>query len=614
MLFQKAYHGSPYGFDSFSTDAIGSGEGMQAFGWGLYFTDNREIAKGYADKLQKPLVRYKGEDTETAKRRAKGLRTAEEIEAGGKSVEELTLGFIERMARNKALGLISDYKEHIKNLIESCEISLEDELVPEFDKRILRKKLEALRNIDPEQIEIQSGSRNLYTVDIPDGDYIKWDEPLTKEQIRKITEQGLKEGVTDGRGNPFAYEMYGEWVPNASNTSGENFYRDLRHFFPDDKAKSLFLARAGIKGIDYPAGSLSGGAEGRNFVVFDAADVQVQSRILFQMEPIDDVQLREAISSVPHTEARRQYIRDIYESRKDSYETREFVSRDGKLKGRLEVYKQRSFKGKEHELDEALFFASKGIDVTLLAEGTVHEGKSIDALFNHETLVEFKQVTSATANGVANNIKDAANKMNSEVITVFFADQAEDIGYEDILKRLETKRRKGDLRGNFDRLIFVKNGKTSLLKQNTAGAAYAAAHRTNNIAQDGGDVNRESAEDTMFRESPEGSTRLLFQQTEKELLDDAASFDSWQDFMEFYESFGKPEDSIVPSGADEAWYRTAWELARKRKADRETGMTAEDRDALFIREMEDGGLEDFMTETLHFYIFYVKYGCNVVPI
>ena len=116
-------------------------------------------------------------------------------------------------------------------------------------------------------------------------------------------------------------------------------------------------------------------------------------------------------------------------------------------------------------------------------------------------------------------------------------------------------------------------------------------------------VNGEGAENTTFRESPEGSTRLLFQQTEKELLDDAASFDSWQDFMEFYESFGKPEDSIVPSGADEAWYRTAWELARKRKADRETGMTAEDRDALFIREMEDGGLEDFLTEPCIFTFF-----------
>ena len=336
--------------------------------------------------------------------------------------------------------------------------------------------------------------------------------------------------------------------------------------------------------------------------------------ILFQMEPIDDVQLREAISSVPHTEARRQYIRDIYERRKDSYETREFVSRDGKLKGRLEVYKQRSFKGKEHEIDDALFFAAKGITVTLLAEGEVEGESNVDALFNHETLAEFKRVKSGNAKNIAQNIKDAANKMNSEVITVFFDDRAEGVGYEDVLERLEAKRRKGDLKGSFDRLIFVKDGKASLLKQNAASPAFADTDRTNNIAQDGGPVNRESAENTTFRESPEGSTRLLFQQTEKELLDDAASFDSWQDFMEFYESFGKPEDSIVPSGADEAWYRTAWELARKRKADRETGMTAEDRDALFIREMEDGGLEDFLTETLHFYIFYVKYGYNAVPI
>ena len=618
MLFQQAYHGSPHNFDRFSTDAIGSGEGMQVFGWGLYFTDNRGIAEGYAKKLAKPKVRYKGENTETAKRRAKDLRTAEEIEAGEESVEEHMLGFIKGMAGKKFKGEISDYKETIKKLIKSIEKALKSKDFPlsETEKRIYRKQIEALRNIDPEQIEILSGPRNLYTVDIPDGDYIKWDGPLTEGQKRKITEQARKEGVTDGRGNPFAYEEAGEWVLNmGSNTSGEIFYRtELRHYFPDDKAKSLFLARAGIKGIDYPAGSLSGGAKGRNFVVFDDRDVQVQSRILFQMEPIDDVQLREAISSVPHTEARRQYIRDIYESRKDSYETREFVSRDGKLKGRLEVYKQRSFKGKEHEIDDALFFASKGIHVTLLAEDTEAGGKYIDALFNHETLVEFKRVTGTSANGVANNIKDAANKMNSEVITVFFDDRAEGVGYEDVLERLEAKRRKGDLKGSFDRLIFVKDGKASLLKQNTAGAAFAAAHRNPNIAQDGGSVNRESAENTTFRESPEGSTRLLFQQTEKELLDDAASFDSWQDFMEFYESFGKPEDSIVPSGADEAWYRTAWELARKRKAERETGMTAEDRDALFIREMEDGGLEDFLTETLHFYIFYVKYGYNAVPI
>ena len=33
MLFQEVYHGSPYKFDKFSLDHLGSGEGAQAYGW-----------------------------------------------------------------------------------------------------------------------------------------------------------------------------------------------------------------------------------------------------------------------------------------------------------------------------------------------------------------------------------------------------------------------------------------------------------------------------------------------------------------------------------------------------------------------------------------------------
>ncbi len=39
IRFQTAYHGSPHNFDRFTTDAIGTGEGSQSFGWGLYFTN-----------------------------------------------------------------------------------------------------------------------------------------------------------------------------------------------------------------------------------------------------------------------------------------------------------------------------------------------------------------------------------------------------------------------------------------------------------------------------------------------------------------------------------------------------------------------------------------------
>ncbi len=46
-------HGTPYDFSKFELEKIGTGEGNQAFGYGLYFTEDSEIAKSYADKLSK---------------------------------------------------------------------------------------------------------------------------------------------------------------------------------------------------------------------------------------------------------------------------------------------------------------------------------------------------------------------------------------------------------------------------------------------------------------------------------------------------------------------------------------------------------------------------------
>lgn len=47
----RAYHGSPHDFDKFSMDRIGTGEGAQAYGHGLYFAENEAIAKTYRDAL-----------------------------------------------------------------------------------------------------------------------------------------------------------------------------------------------------------------------------------------------------------------------------------------------------------------------------------------------------------------------------------------------------------------------------------------------------------------------------------------------------------------------------------------------------------------------------------
>src|SRR6185312_4188319 len=43
----KAYHGSPHDFDAFDLSKIGTGEGAQAYGHGLYMAENEATAKSY---------------------------------------------------------------------------------------------------------------------------------------------------------------------------------------------------------------------------------------------------------------------------------------------------------------------------------------------------------------------------------------------------------------------------------------------------------------------------------------------------------------------------------------------------------------------------------------
>lgn len=50
---QAAFHGTPHTFDRFSLSKIGTGEGAQAFGWGIYLAENEGVAKGYRDALSR---------------------------------------------------------------------------------------------------------------------------------------------------------------------------------------------------------------------------------------------------------------------------------------------------------------------------------------------------------------------------------------------------------------------------------------------------------------------------------------------------------------------------------------------------------------------------------
>ena len=48
----RAFHGTPHKVDKFSLDKVGTGEGAQVYGWGLYFAENKAVADGYRSQLQ----------------------------------------------------------------------------------------------------------------------------------------------------------------------------------------------------------------------------------------------------------------------------------------------------------------------------------------------------------------------------------------------------------------------------------------------------------------------------------------------------------------------------------------------------------------------------------
>lgn len=54
------WHGSPHKFDKFDSSKIGTGEGAQAYGHGLYLAESDDVAKMYRDKLTDPAFKYAG--------------------------------------------------------------------------------------------------------------------------------------------------------------------------------------------------------------------------------------------------------------------------------------------------------------------------------------------------------------------------------------------------------------------------------------------------------------------------------------------------------------------------------------------------------------------------
>lgn len=301
QYYQSAWHGSPYDFDEFDLGSIGGGLGTQAFGWGLYFTENKNVAEKYkVERKSKNKFTLNGNDIpieyapvieqifgginvennkESLLNRLVLNRDAEQsnLDLVTKNLNELdgVLDFItqnSKFAINKLPTLVDNKfermatvilndaktkaksdnkrvnKEYLFDVIEELQNRYKKHYI--FYNDIVSKISYLIDNID--SFEVTSVYKpTLYNVEIPDTDtMLDYSKPIN-EQSEYVLNKIKQLDSTD------------------INKTGKEFYNDLSERLGGDKNASLKLNELGIKGIKYKHG-LS-----HNFVVFDDKAIKV---------------------------------------------------------------------------------------------------------------------------------------------------------------------------------------------------------------------------------------------------------------------------------------------------------------------------------------------------
>ena len=246
-----AYHGTPYNIQGkFDINKVGTGEGAQAYGYGMYYAENPAVAKQYATDrsyVGKVMAGTPDNTPWNAQRIAQDTLNVH----GDNAVEQLQ----KTLKANSQLKN-SGQLEANKQIEDAIDILKTNQLQP---------------------------TGNLYKVDIPD-EYIPkmldYDKPLS--QHPKSIQDALDEIVSkDALGRPT-----GETLDKSLN--GRYAYEKISGL-RSAKLASQAMQDAGIKGIRYlDEGSRSAGKGTSNFVVFDPADVKILEKNSQKVEGLLD--------------------------------------------------------------------------------------------------------------------------------------------------------------------------------------------------------------------------------------------------------------------------------------------------------------------------------------
>lgn len=274
----RAYHGSPHKFDKFDISKIGTGEGAQAYGHGLYFAGNEGVARSYRDALGRDAILVDGNKI---------------IPKTG-TPEDIALAHLVNAHYNRYSNPWGIADKGIRNNMAELEGK------PEYQTKYLNA-----RNVlaDWQERGAQpTSSGHMYEVDIhaDPSHMLDWDKPLMEqpEAVRRLAGwtpeaeeeyQAVRSSDTDRL--LAALEGDGNYIPTKlprpkgalpADTLGANIYESSKLVpgdYRDKVAASHKLRDVGIPGIKYLDQGSRGSGEGTsNYVVFDPNLIEILRR------------------------------------------------------------------------------------------------------------------------------------------------------------------------------------------------------------------------------------------------------------------------------------------------------------------------------------------------
>ena len=286
------YHGTPHRFPAteanplgeFDASKIGTGEGAQAYGHGVYLAESPNIAKHYQTQLGKFYDQ---------------MQTPE----GAMSLEEAVTKY--HPDGKAAAKVLSTFRT--KTDVDTFNKLINDQILPEIRAKYSQTEWD--------KFAPQQGT--LYKADLPDemiGRMLDWDKPLSKQpaavrehvmRYMNVKESGLPAdmSVINTGGGKYVVVQEKPPLPGATfgvprtitkgpraespeaaikaywdNLKGEDFYKTLSGDIGEGAAASEHLRSLGIPGVRYlDAGSRGQGGSGtRNFVVFPGEEKKVR--------------------------------------------------------------------------------------------------------------------------------------------------------------------------------------------------------------------------------------------------------------------------------------------------------------------------------------------------